>query len=69
MAVQVFARGPVLVEHEAARVSSVNVQVVLHAAFLSARRFDECEQHSSQVVFFSGPGFQLGDDGQGLGHL
>ena len=69
MAVQVFARGPVLVEHETARVSGVNMQVVLHAAFLGARGFDEREQHPAQVVFLTGFRLQLGDDGQRLGHI
>ena len=69
MTVQKFARGPVLVEHEAAGVGGVNVQVVLHAAFLGASRFDEREQHPAQVVFLTGPSFQLGDDGQRLGHI
>jgi hypothetical protein len=69
MAVQMFTRGPVLVEHEAAGVGGMNVQVVLHAAFLGACGFDEREEHSAEVVFLAGPGFQLGDDGQRLRHI
>ena len=69
MAVQMFARGPVLVEHEAARVRSVNMQVVLDAALLGARGFDEREQHAAEIVFLTGPGLDLGDDGQRLGHI
>ena len=64
VAVQVFARSPVLVEHEATGIGGVNVQVVLDAAVLRAGGFDEREQHPAQVAIFTGPRFQLGDDGQ-----
>ena len=69
MAVQVFARRPVFVEHEAAGVGSVNVQVVLNTAVLRAGGFDEREQHPAQIVFLTGLRLQLGDDRQLLGHI
>ena len=68
VAVQMFARSPVLIEHETAGVSRVHVQVVLDTTLLSARRIDEAEQDPPQVVFFTGSGFQLCDDGQRLGN-
>ena len=40
----------------------MNMQVVLDTAFLGAGGFYERKQNTAKIVFFTGPGSQLGDN-------
>lgn len=60
--------GPVLVENQTARIGNVHVQVVLYAAVFLAGGPNERESSGTQLGFFAGLGFHLGDNGQEIGH-
>ena len=69
MAVQVFLRSPVLVEHKAAGIARMHVQVVLDAALFLAGGFEQSQDRAAKVLFFTGFRLHFGDNGQQLSHI
>ena len=59
MAIQILNRRPVLDENHSAGIGQMNMQIVLDASLLLARRLDQCERGGAQSFFLTGLGFQI----------
>jgi hypothetical protein len=69
VAIEVFLRSPVLVEHEAAGIARVHVQVILHAAVFPTCGFDQRQNGTAERILFTGFRLHFGDYSQELGHI
>ena len=67
--VELLARAPILIEHEQVRIVVADVEMVVHARGLGARRLDEAVQYLEELVPLFRFGVKIRDQGASRLHV